>query len=73
MWIEVILKFLNHLFTSFGNKTWLDFIPKQAEMMKFGGNLRTVHLPLVYNYPLLKLASWLQNVSSEHEECISTY
>jgi hypothetical protein len=56
----VILKFLTHLFESFGGKNWLFFIPPPEERLKFGDDLEKVKVPKVEHLPILKLVTDLQ-------------
>ena len=53
----VVLKFLNHLFNSFGRIDWLYFIPKKEDRLEFGSDLQTAKTPSLDGIPLLKLDS----------------
>ena len=56
---KVVLKFLNHLFKTFGDKDWRFFIPKPEDRLKFGKDVRRARVPAtIEGLPILKLVSW---------------
>ena len=56
---QVILKFLNHLFTKFASLSWLDFIPQPKYRLKLGDDLLNVPLMDVSDMHILKLVPCL--------------
>lgn len=55
---QVMLKFLNHIFSIFGEMNWLTFIPKAQDRISPGDDLGKVTLPEIDSLPILKLVPW---------------
>lgn len=68
----VVLKFLNHLFNSFGGTNWLFFIPEEEDRLRFGGALEKAKLPPVEGLPILKLVACLHICKILQNICLNS-